>query len=218
MASWVSKMYFLLLYRCSWVHPWSKITSLSHSLGQWPGAYVEFQFGGGSSPENFQNLTPSNFFLIEFRPLFRKISKFLAIFYVFWWKIFQNFDILGGARARNFPFLRVWGGLEHRSPPPMYATAINSSLYGLRSFAKPHMASQNRRMKLGEWFDNWIHRRNFFCRFFEAMSGFAKLLSPKSKLWVVVLLLVGLHVAPVLLEPRMRICVIASSKGCCCHW
>ena len=36
-------------------------------------------------------------------------------------------------------------------------------------------------------------RRNFLRRFCEAMSGFAKLLSPKGKLWIVALLLGGLQ-------------------------
>ena len=34
-----------------------------------------------------------------------------------------------------------------------------------------------------ELFDNWIYRRNFLRRFCEAISGFAKFLSPKGKLW-----------------------------------
>ena len=32
-----------------------------------------------------------------------------------------------------------------------------------------------------EWFDNWINRRNVLRRLCEAMSGFAKLLSPKER-------------------------------------
>ena len=76
-----------------------------------------FFWGGGSSPEHFQNLTTSNFFLIEFRPLFGEISKIYAFFdgkssnnFLFW--------PLRGARARKLLFLRVGGRARAQEPPP----------------------------------------------------------------------------------------------------
>ena len=64
---------------------------------------------------------------------------------------------------------------------------------GLKSFAKPEMASQNDARSYVDLFDNWIFQRNFLRWFCEAMSGFAKLLSPKGKLWIVALLLLALQ-------------------------
>ena len=63
------------------------------------------------------------------------------------------------------------------------------------SFAKPDMASQNRHKKLRREGDNWMSQRNFLRWFCEAMSGFAKLLSPQGKLWIVALLVGALQFA-----------------------
>ena len=57
-----------------------------------PGAYLEFQFGGGSSPEFFSKFDPLKIFLVEFRPLSRKIRKILVIFFILF-NIMVNFYI-----------------------------------------------------------------------------------------------------------------------------
>ena len=57
-------------------------------------------------------------------------------------------------------------------------------------------------------------RRNFLCQFCEAMSGFAKLLSPKGKLWIVALLVGALHLisfAKSTQEVALKYSVIAHS-------
>ena len=64
---------------------------------------------------------------------------------------------------------------------PSSSATIHNLPYWLRSFAKPDMTSQNWRKTLRRLVDSWIYRRNFLRRFCEAMSGFAKLLSPEDK-------------------------------------
>ena len=86
--------------------------------------------------------------------------------------------------------------------------------YGLKSFAKPDMASQNRRKKLRRYIQLSTTRRNVLRRFWEAMSGFTKLLSPKGKLWIVALLVGSLHLisfAKSTQEIALRYSVIAHS-------
>ena len=63
------------------------------------------------------------------------------------------------------------------------SATIHNLPFGLKSFAKPYMTLQKRRRSY------WTFLCNFLRRFCEAMSGFAKLLSPKGKLWIVALLL-----------------------------
>ena len=72
---------------------------------------------------------------------------------------------------------------------PTSSATIHKLPFGLKSFAKPDMASQNRRKKLRRYIQLIANRRDFLRRFREAMSGFAKLLSLKGKLWIVALLL-----------------------------
>ena len=102
------------------------------------GAYLGFHFGGGSSQEFFSKFDPLKIFLVEFRPLSRKIRKILVIFSfcsIFWSiftfipnKSFKYLAFWGGARARNLPFFGVWGGLEHKSPPLKYAPASDGHM------------------------------------------------------------------------------------------
>ena len=66
---------------------------------------------------------------------------------------------------------------------PTSSATIHNLPFGLKSFAKPYMAPPKRRRSY------WTFRCNFLRQFCEAMSGFAKLLSPKGKLWIVALLL-----------------------------
>ena len=74
---------------------------------------------------------------------------------------------------------------------------IHDLPYGLKSFAKPDMASQNRRKKLRRIIQLSNESTQFIASFCEAMSGFAKLLSPKDELWIVPLLLAVLQGMPV---------------------
>jgi len=57
------------------------------------------------------------------------------------------------------------------------------------------MALQNRRKKVRRYIQLSPTRRNLLRRFCEAMPGFAKLLSPKGKLWIVALLVGALQMA-----------------------
>ena len=58
----------------------------------------------------------------------------------------------------------------------------------LHYWLEPFIWSQNQRKKLRWDIQLSRTRHNFLHRFCEAMSGFAKLLSPKGKLWIVALL------------------------------
>ena len=70
---------------------------------------------------------------------------------------------------------------------------IHSSPYRLRSFAKPDMASQNRRKKLRRFIQLSKQPTQLLALFCEATSGFAKLLSQNGKLWIVALLVGALQ-------------------------
>ena len=82
---------------------------------------------------------------------------------------------------------------ENNWRTPSSSATIHNLPYGLKSFAKPDMSSQNRRKTLRRVFDSWIYLRNFLRRFCEAMPGFAKLLSPKGELLIVALLVGALQ-------------------------
>ena len=64
---------------------------------------------------------------------------------------------------------------------PTSNPTINNLSFGFNKLCVANMASQNDAKLYVDWFDNYINRRNFLCRFCEAMSGFAKLLSTEGK-------------------------------------
>ena len=70
---------------------------------------------------------------------------------------------------------------------------IHSLRSELKSFAKPDMASQNRRKKLHRDIQLSNQPTQLLASFSEAMSGFAKLKSPQGNLWIVALLLGALQ-------------------------
>ena len=85
---------------------------------------------------------------------------------------------------------------------PTSSVTIHNLPVGLKSFAKPDMASQNRHKKLRRDIQLSTTRCNFLHRFCEAMSGFAKLLNPLAKLWIVALLVGAFH----MMHVRQSVC------------
>jgi len=58
-----------------------------------------------------------------------------------------------------------------------------------------------------EWVDNWMFRRNLLHWFCEAISDFAKLLSPEGNFWISALLVGALHIATMLLISNWKISI-----------